>query len=422
MNLARGTQQSQGLTDMSFATIPHPLGMISKEEVQAKVDAAFDGIVKAATQWQPTKAAVNSDKTKPYPAARFKFKGTTADVNELFFKRKWSLSLPIIPPTVEKVQAMLKGTKRNPAEVVWTVPPRQGILTVELVATLGVMAGAKPEYMPLLLAAVEAFADPAANWAAVSTTTAATTPIVVISGPIVEKLGLNCGTGTAGAENPVTNTLGYFINLVGDVVGGSMPPNIDKSTHGSSGDLVAMVFTENAKENPWQQTYAEEIGFKHEDSVVTVYGSYPGNANVNHNDTSGKKVLNTFASGILGTASGIGSCFADPQKPYAVNNAVQFTGLMLGPEHAKTIYQEFPTKQAVKEYLIKAAAMPHKFYASRVCTPPAEFGAFDDETIMPRYTNPESIKIFVTGGAGKQSQIWSAFVQVTNTVSKKIVE
>ena len=142
---------------MCFVTVPHPLGMISKEEVNAKVDAAFDDIVKAATAWTPSKEKQDAQ-VKPYPAKRFKFSGTYADVNDMFQKRKWSLSLPIVPPTVDKVAAMLKGTKRNPAEVLWVVPPRQGMLTVELVAALGVMAGAKPEHMPLLIATVEAMA------------------------------------------------------------------------------------------------------------------------------------------------------------------------------------------------------------------------------------------------------------------------
>ena len=248
---------------MCFVTVPHPLGMISKEEVNAKVDAAFDDIVKAATAWTPAKEKQDAQ-VKPYPAKRFKFSGTYADVNDMFQKRKWSLSLPIVPPTVDKVAAMLKGTKRDPAEVLWVVPPRQGMLTVELVAALGVMAGAKPEHMPLLIATVEAMADPVAAWRGPTTTTAATVPVFFISGPIIEKLKLNPGTGTAGGENPVTNALGYFVNLVGDVVGGSVPPNFDKSTHGSSADLVAMVFTENAKENPWKTTYAEEAGFKPE--------------------------------------------------------------------------------------------------------------------------------------------------------------
>ena len=230
---------------MCFVTVPHPLGMISKEEVNAKVDTAFDDIVKAATAWTPSKEKQDAQ-VKPYPAKRFKFSGTYADVNDMFQKRKWSLSLPIVPPTVDKVAAMLKGTKRNPAEVLWVVPPRQGMLTVELVAALGVMAGAKPEHMPLLIATVEAMADPVAAWRGPTTTTAATVPVFFISGPIIEKLKLNPGTGTAGGENPVTNALGYFVNLVGDVVGGSVPPNFDKSTQGSSFDLVANVICENA--------------------------------------------------------------------------------------------------------------------------------------------------------------------------------
>lgn len=210
---------------MCFVTVPHPLGMISKEEVNAKVDAAFDDIVKAATAWTPAKEKQDAQ-VKPYPAKRFKFSGTYADVNDMFQKRKWSLSLPIVPPTVDKVAAMLNGTSAIPPKSFGSVPPRQGMLTVELVAALGVMAGAKPEHMPLLIATVEAMADPVAAWRGPTTTTAATVPVFFISGPIIEKLKLNPGTGTAGGENPVTNALGYFVNLVGDVVGGSVPPEL----------------------------------------------------------------------------------------------------------------------------------------------------------------------------------------------------
>lgn len=194
VTLARGTQKSQGLTDMCFVTVPHPIGMLPKEQVDAKVDAAFGDIVKAATQWQPVKEKEASQES-PYPAKTFKFTGTYADVNKLFAKRKWSLSLPIIPPTVDRVREMLKGTKRAPSEVLWVVPPRQGMLTVELVAVLGVMAGAQPEHMPLLLATIDAMKAPEAAWRGTSTTTAPTSPLIVISGPIVEKLKLNAGTG-----------------------------------------------------------------------------------------------------------------------------------------------------------------------------------------------------------------------------------
>lgn len=415
---------------MCFVTVPHPLGMISKEEVNAKVDAAFDDIVKAATAWTPSKEKQDAQ-VKPYPAKRFKFSGTYADVNDMFQKRKWSLSLPIVPPTVDKVAAMLKGTKRNPAEVLWVVPPRQGMLTVELVAALGVMAGAKPEHMPLLIATVEAMADPVAAWRGPTTTTAATVPVFFISGPIIEKLKLNPGTGTAGGENPVTNALGYFVNLVGDVVGGSVPPNFDKSTQGSSFDLVANVICENAKETPWDKTFAEEQGFTRDDSVVTISTSYLANANIDHDSVASEDLLNTFSAGIAGSASGIASCLTvtvpDEKSPYnkplsAWSNSVSYAVLVISPEHAATMYRDMKSKDAIRDYLVKNTVLPYKFYTKATCVPPEAFGPFDANTLIPRFTQRESIKMIVSGGPGKQSQFWVPFPQVLKPVSAKIAE
>ena len=368
---------------MCFVTVPHPLGMISKEEVNAKVDAAFDDIVKAATAWTPSKEKQDAQ-VKPYPAKRFKFSGTYADVNDMFQKRKWSLSLPIVPPTVDKVAAMLKGTKRNPAEVLWVVPPRQGMLTVELVAALGVMAGAKPEHMPLLIATVEAMADPVAAWRGPTTTTAATVPVFFISGPIIDKLKLNPGTGTAGGENPVTNALGYFVNLVGDVVGGSVPPNFDKSTHGSSADLVAMVFTENAKENPWKTTYAEEAGFKPGDSIVTHFSAYLGNANIDHDSKTGQRLLTTLSTGLLGSG------FRPRLLPCRLRchlchqqQGFLHAFIVLCPEHAATIAKDFRTSGAAPRLHVgNGGRMPYKFYSQETCT----FGAIS----VPMTKTPSS--------------------------------
>ena len=415
---------------MCFVTVPHPLGMISKEEVNAKVDAAFDDIVKAATAWTPSKEKQDAQ-VKPYPAKRFKFSGTYADVNDMFQKRKWSLSLPIVPPTVDKVAAMLKGTKRNPAEVLWVVPPRQGMLTVELVAALGVMAGAKPEHMPLLIATVEAMADPVAAWRGPTTTTAATVPVFFISGPIIEKLKLNPGTGTAGGENPVTNALGYFVNLVGDVVGGSVPPNFDKSTQGSSFDLVANVICENAKETPWDKTFAEEQGFTRDDSVVTISTSYLANANIDHDSVASEDLRNTFSAGIAGSASGIASCLTvtvpDEKSPYnkplsAWSNSVSYAVLVISPEHAATMYRDMKSKDAIRDYLVKNTVLPYKFYTKATCVPPEAFGPYDANTLIPRFTQRESIKMIVSGGPGKQSQFWVPFPQVLKPVSAKIAE
>lgn len=392
------------------------MGMIPVAEVRAKVDQAYDDIYKAAVAWKATKPS-GEEQVKPYPARRMKFKGTYADLNELFIRRNWSVGLPVIPPTPEKVAAMLKGTKRAPDEVVWVVPPREGILTVELVAALGVMAGAKPEHMPLLLATVEAFKHPHAAWRSSTTTTAATTPVIILSGPMIQKLGLNAGTGTAGPQNPATNALGYFINLVGDVVGGSVRGTLDKSTHGSSGDFVAMVFTENDPENPWRQSYAVEQGFKPTDSVVTVFSAYMGGVNVDHDSHTGKPLLNTIAGTIIGNATGISSCLTDYEKPSSQTNNMLYTFVFFCPEHAAQIQRDFPDKNDVKKYLISVASLPYKMYTPARCAAPAGTGPDD---MLPRYVNPESIKIVVTGGAGKQTQAWSPFPQAWRPVSVKV--
>ncbi len=419
MTLAKGTQKSQGLTDMCYVMVPHPIGMIPPAEVNAKIDKAFDDIVKASIAWKATKEK-DVATVKPYPARTMKFKGSYAELNELFVKRKWSLSLPIVPPTPDKVAEMLKGTKRDPAEVVWVVPPRQGMLTVELVAVYGVMAGAKPEHMPLLLATIEAMKHPDVSWRGTTTTTAPTVPMVIISGPVIEKLGLNPSTGTAGPGNPVTNSLGYFINLVGDVIGGSVAPTYDKSTHGTSGDFVAMVFTENEKENPWKETYAVEQGFKPTDSVVTMYGAYLGGCNVDHDSQTGAQLMNTLGMTIMGNAGGVYSCLADYDKPLGKHNTSPYVFLFLCPEHAQQIQRDFPTKEAAREYLLKNTGAMFKNYAPQRCVPPKEFGQVTDTTFVQRFATTKSFKIVVTGGPGKQSQTWIPFPQVVKPVSVKI--
>jgi hypothetical protein len=416
IGLAKNTVKSIGLPDMALLEVSHPLGMISLAEVRAKADQAFPKIVQMATQWKPSITQVQKI-TASYPAQRIKFKGTYSALNKMFYEKGWNIGLPIIPPTPEAVAAMLKGTTRKPAEIVWAVPPRMGQLTVELVAAYGVMAGCKPEHMPLLLAVVKALSSPDYDWRGSSTTTAPTNPVIIINGPILDELGIGYSTGVQGGEMPVNVSVGYFINLVGDIIGGSIPPEIDKSTQGSRADLVAVVVGENEKQNPWKQSYAVEYGFKPTDNVVTAFSAYMGNNNTDHTSVKSRELLHTLASGLAGAASGITSCFTEMNKGYAITNRVKFAFLFLGPEHADTIYNEFKTKKSASEYLVKKTVLPLWMYGPDLCKPPKEFGSYDENTLIPRFTGPEQIRIVVTGGPGKQSQIWPTFTTVAKPVS-----
>ena len=265
-------------------------------------------------------------------------------LNEMFYEKGWSLGLPIIPPTPEAVEAMLRYTTRRPEEVVWVVPPRMGILTVELVAALGVMSGCKPQHMPLMLSIVKAISHPDYDWRGSTTTTAPTAPVIIINGPILDRLSIAYSTGALGGQQPVNIALGYFINLVGDIVGGAVPPDLDKSSLGSRGDLVALVLGENEKANPWKQSYAVEHGFDPADNVVTAFSAYPGTSNEDHFSVSGEGLLNTLSVGVAGVGCGFTACLTQYDKPSTFGNEVKFVFLFLGPEHADTIFRDFPPR------------------------------------------------------------------------------
>jgi len=152
--LAKLVARAEGMQNACFVQVPHPLGMLPQAEVEAKAERAFPSILKALTEWEPP-APVEAVKKDPYPAETFELTGGIGYVNQCFLENRWSLGLPLLPPTPESVAEMLKGTSRNPADVLGQAPPRMGTLTVELAAVHAVMAGCRPEYMPLLLAALD---------------------------------------------------------------------------------------------------------------------------------------------------------------------------------------------------------------------------------------------------------------------------
>ncbi|MDH4267847.1 MAG: thiol-disulfide oxidoreductase, partial [Deltaproteobacteria bacterium] len=228
---------------MSLVIVPHPMGMIPLPEIRKKADNSFPEILKAAIQWNPM--AQLPPMQSPYPAAKFKFRGPGEDVSRLFYDKGWSMGLPIIPPTPERVAKILKGTSRKPSEVIGIVPPRMGVLTVELAAIHAAMADCRAEYMPVLIAALEALLAPQANWRGAGTTTGTTAMLVIVNGPIVKEIGIAYGQGAAGKGNHANAAIGYAMNSIAYSVGGSKPPTPDKGTLSAPSDFTGWIFGEN---------------------------------------------------------------------------------------------------------------------------------------------------------------------------------
>jgi hypothetical protein len=341
-------------------------------------------------------------------SAKIKTEDSVEAVNKLFYERGWTDGLPVIPPTAELVRRMISGCNRNPQEEIAKLPPKMGAATIEKIAINAVMAGCLPEYMPVLVAAVEAVADDKFKLLGVQATTHPCGVLVVVNGPISGKLRMNSGGNAFGPGNRPNAAIGRALSLILLNVGGGLPGQIDKSTQGSPCKYTYCV-AENEQANPWQPFHVEK-GFKFEDNIVTVFAAEaPHNIN-DHDSTSGEGILKTIAA-TMATAGN--------------NNLVFFSGepvLMLGPEHAAAIAGLGFTKEQVKEYIYENARIPlekvspgHIQYRAKQ---PERYGEFVSSKMLP-IARPENIVVMVLGGAGRHSCFIPTF-GLNNMVIKKI--
>jgi hypothetical protein len=191
------------------------------------------------------------------------------DTFEAMYERGWSDGLPLVPPTPERVMAMLAGTTRSPDDVVAVVPPNLVEATVEKVAINAVMAGCKPEYLPVVLASLEAICNDDFNMHGVLATTMGVGPILIINGPIRREIDMNSGMNVLGQGNRANATIGRAVQLCVRNLGGGRPGEIDRSTHGNPGK-IGLCFPEDEEGSPWTPL-AEDLGFPRGTNTVTAF-------------------------------------------------------------------------------------------------------------------------------------------------------
>src|SRR3984885_9596384 len=195
------------------------------------------------------------------------------DLVELYFDRGWTDGLPVVAPTHHKVDAVVRALGGNPGFVECKVAPRWGALSREVLAINVVMAGCKPEYAPVVRAALLALTDARFNLNGVQATTHMASPLVIVNGPIAPAIGMNGGCNAFGSGNRANATIGRAIRLVLLNVGGAWPGELDKSTLGHPGKYSYCV-AENEAASPWAPYHVEK-GFSLEDSTVFVIAAEP---------------------------------------------------------------------------------------------------------------------------------------------------
>jgi hypothetical protein len=198
--------------------------------------------------------------------------GGDEDEQEAMFARGWSDGLPLVPPTEERVLRMLDGTARDPQEVVGIVPPALNPATVEKIAVNAVMAGCKPEYLPVVLAAVEAVLDDAFAMHGVLATTMFVGPVVIVNGPVRRQIGMNAKGNALGQGNRANSAIGRAVQLVIRNIGEGRPQEVDRATLGNPGKL-GYCFAEDEENSSWEPLSVER-GVRAGVSAVTVFAGF----------------------------------------------------------------------------------------------------------------------------------------------------
>ncbi len=218
----------------------------------------------------------------PEPPARIAVTGTLSEIQDFFYAQRWTDGLPVIPPTEENVAAMLKGTSHASGEIVTrAMLPEGWPVTVEKVAINAVMAGATPNEMPVLLAAVEAFGS--GHFASSVRSTNSFSFMELVNGPIAREIGMNSGTYALGPGNRSNATIGRALRLfIYNLGGGENGINL-MGTQGNVGSY-AFCFAENEAASPWEP-FQVSRGFRREDSTITIFaGGWSHTGNMLHQD------------------------------------------------------------------------------------------------------------------------------------------
>ncbi len=337
------------------------------------VDPIIDTIIEKLTNQNLVASGTNEFEGDVVPENATSEVFTAADsyqawelFNAEFLDRGWGDGFPLIPPTHDKVAAMLKGTNRDPLDIVTFFEPGFGIATIEKLAICAVMAGCQPDHLPILIAAVEAMSDPKYWLRNVAVSTSPHAPMIVVNGPIAERIGLNSGRCAMGPGKPsrVNTVIGRSLRLAMMNVGHAIPGTLDMDTIGSP-NKYSMCIAENEKASPWEPLHVER-GFKKEQSVVTMFSVESQMEIYDLKNSTPEGIMNGYA----GTVNSVGSTHTR-QWMYPRRHADN--SILLSPTHAEAIARAGWSRNDVRRYLYEKARVPVE--AIQII--------LDDDRIMP---------------------------------------
>lgn len=330
----------------------------------------------------------------------------TAAAIEYYYEQGWTDGLPVVPPTEASIRAMLEAGGVEPAAVLGTVQLRQRVITAEKLAINAVLAGCKAEYMPVLVAVVEAMCEERFGLHGPTASTAGVAVLVIVHGPIARQLGVNCKENLFGQGWRANATIGRAVRLLLMNVCGTTPGRLDRSTMGHPGKY-SFCIAENEAESPWTPMHVER-GLAPEDSAVTVFAAEAPRQVNNHHSRNAEGILDTIVGAMiaLGNSNISGKCEA----------LIAICG-----EHRQTIVADGWDKQRIREYLFEKARRPLAEARPTWRAEGIPQGA-DPNVLKTAVPSADDIMVIAAGGdAGRFSAFVSGWAAATSwSVTKRV--
>ena len=322
-----------------------------------------------------------------------------AEAIETYFERGWTDGLPVVPATAEAVRRFLDAAGRRPDDVVLRESTRRRTITAEKIAINAVMAGCRPEYMPVLLAALEAMADPAFTLHGAITSTGGSATLLVVNGPIRTRLGFNAGGNVFGPGWRANATLGRAIRLITLNCLGALPGLLDRSTQGHPGKYTFCI-AELEEESPWEPLHVAR-GLPREASAVTVFAAEGPHNVLSHYGETAEAIVVAIAD----TMACLGSF--SPGESFVV----------LAPEHVQILARDGWTRARLREALY-AGARRTVADLKRGGKLPGAVEAGDEARWVHRGRGPDDIHLVVAGGgAGGHSAFIPSWSRERNSLA-----
>ncbi len=326
---------------------------------------------------------------------------------ELSFEKGWTDGLPVVPPTEARIWAMLEAAHLDPDHQITFIPNRQAAVAAEKVAINAVMAGCKPEYMPVVVAATEAIGDPKWGYHGPGTSTAGAAVLIIVNGPFARRLQINSGDNLFGPGWRANATIGRAVRLIMRNVIGSLPGRLDRATLGHPGKYT-YVIAENETDSPWPPLHVER-GFRPEQSAVTVMAAEAPHQFYNQLSNSAKGILTTLCDDMRISGNSVG------QPQYAI---------VLAGEHMRTIAADGWSKADIRNFAYEHThnSVAHLKRTQRLA------GAIkpeDETTLRPLVPSPEDILVVAAGG---RAGAFSAYIpgwgskRASESVTKEVRE